>query len=359
MESNFYRRDGKLVYIKQPEFSELKYVQTLWKDRETMDGIGGIYHFPEEKWKVFYHKMVMPSDGKNFYCLVYNLDEVPVGEVSFHGYDSAAKIARFNIKIQGKYRKRGYGREAIRLLLEYYFFEFGGNIMMEKAKQEFSNEFISSLGFEVIRKDKGEITYQISKETFKALSNNEKKNVCCILYPGVDLLEVSFTFELFNLINKFNGEEVFKLYVIGDDEVDLSNGMKIIPSHSYEAPIIPNIIIMPGGCGCLENNKISSYIDKFYKDSDYILATGHGIMTIAKCGIVKNHIIAALEEDRKQILNMSPSSKIAELSYVDTGKIITTVGGKSSIEGTLKIIDNILGNEKTKDLKEYLSIHKK
>ena len=87
-----YMREGKRIYIKQPILEELEFVASLWSDEETMKDIGGIFSFPRSKWEGFYKKMVYPSDGKNFYCLVYLNDGSPIGEVSFHGYDSSPII---------------------------------------------------------------------------------------------------------------------------------------------------------------------------------------------------------------------------------------------------------------------------
>ncbi|MEQ8153902.1 MAG: GNAT family N-acetyltransferase [Clostridiaceae bacterium] len=355
MNTNLYRADGKLVYIKKPEFYELQYVQELWNDEETMEGIGGVFNFPEERWKGFYKKMISPSDGKNFYCLVYNMDDIPVGEVGFHGYDSAVKLARLNIKIQGKYRGRGYGKEAIRLLLEYFFLEFGGNIIMERVNKEYSEEFISSFGGYMVSRSKGDVTYQITKESFLTLAKTEKKNVCCLIYQGVDLTEISLTFDLFNLINRLNDKEIFRLYTVGNEAV-LSNGLKVMPSNGFDDSINPNVIIVPGGIYYNEDKEICSYINKFYENSDYLLATGHGIITVAACGLLKRNFAVALKEDADKLKEISPSTKLAEKIYADAGKVITATGGKSSIEAVLKIIRNMLGTEKAKELEDYLNI---
>ena len=69
LREGLYRRNGKKVYIKQPEYNELKFVQELWGDKDTMKDIGGVFNFSENKWEMFYKKMVAPTDGKNFYCL--------------------------------------------------------------------------------------------------------------------------------------------------------------------------------------------------------------------------------------------------------------------------------------------------
>lgn len=357
MKNNLYRRDGKLIYIKQPEFEELEYIQKLWNDRDTMEDIGGVFKFPKEKWQLFYQKMIYPSDGKNFYCLVYNIEDIPVGEVSFHGYDSATKIARFNIKIQGKYRRQGYGKEAIRLLLEYYFLEFGGQIMMEKVLKKYPKEIESTYGFQIVRQDRGETTYRISKESFLNISNNEKKNVSCIIYDGVDLMEIASTFELFNMLNKIADKDIFDLYTIGEKNIFASNGIEIVPRININEDLSSNILIIPGGRDfneVLTNRNICSFISKKYKSSDFILATGEGVLILAQCGIIKEHTVASIPSIVDKITLLSPSTTISGKSFVDNGRIITTLGGKSSMEGTMKIINAVVGKELTEKLLEYI-----
>ena len=145
-----YMREGKRIYIKQPILEELEFVASLWSDEETMKDIGGVFSFPRSKWEGFYKKMVYPSDGKNFYCLVYLNDGSPIGEVSFHGYDSATKVARFNIKILSKYRNQGFGEEAVKLLLEYFFIEFGGEIIMDSISTEAGVRLAEKMKFSII-----------------------------------------------------------------------------------------------------------------------------------------------------------------------------------------------------------------
>jgi RimJ/RimL family protein N-acetyltransferase len=168
-DKNSFRKDGKSVYIKQPEFGELDYVEELWSDEETMKDVGGIIPFPIERRKPWYEKMVCPTDEKNFYCLIYNHDDVPVGEVSFHRFNIEEKIADFNIKVQHKYRNKGYGKEAMKLLLRYYFYDFGGQVVFDDVINEKGQKALQSFGFESVSKCGNEILFKMTKERFTAV----------------------------------------------------------------------------------------------------------------------------------------------------------------------------------------------
>lgn len=358
MHENLYRRDGKLVYIKQPEFNELEYTEFLWSDKDTMGDIGGTFSFTKEKWQIFYNKMIYPSDGKNFYCLVYNVNNEPVGEVSYHGYDSATKMARLNIKIQWKHRRKGYGREAIRLLLEYYFLEFGGKLMMETVCRKYPESIEKTLGFEIVRQIKGETTYRISKETFLSRAKNEKKKVCCVLYNGVDLKEITETFETFNIVNKVAKKDIFEMCTVGNGNIKLSNGVEIVPLISTLNEAKADILVIPGGVDfgdALEDMDIKSFIIRECGQSDFTIASAEGVLVLARCGVLKGHTVAAKESIAEDLLEISPSTKVSGKTFVDNGRIVTTQGGKSSFEGTLKIINTIVGDDLTSRLLEYIN----
>ncbi|TDT61897.1 GNAT family N-acetyltransferase [Fonticella tunisiensis] len=168
-----FRADGNLVYIKKPNFDELDYVAELWADEETMNDVGGVVSFPVEKREAWYRKMVNPSDGKNFYCLIYTFDDVPVGEVSFHRFDMEERKADFNIKIQAKYRGKGYAKEAMQLILSYYFCDFGGQVIYDNVINEKGKKALQNFGFEIVSKFDNEVLFKMTKERFIELLNKK------------------------------------------------------------------------------------------------------------------------------------------------------------------------------------------
>ena len=92
------------------------------------------------------------GDGCNVYCLVYNENQRPVGEISFHCYDENEKSASFNIKIQARYRGKGYAKATMDLMLGYYFNEFGGEVMIDEVINERGIRVLMSYGFEKVDK---------------------------------------------------------------------------------------------------------------------------------------------------------------------------------------------------------------
>lgn len=162
-------KKGKNVYIKKPKFNELNYIKTLWNDKETMGDVGGVINFDEERWISWYERMVYPGDNKNFYTLIYNFQDIPIGEVSFHGYDDELKSADLNVKIQSNFRRRGYGVEAINLMLDYYFNEFGGEVIFDNVMNTKGIEALKKVGFSIVEEKENEVLFRMTKEEFNTM----------------------------------------------------------------------------------------------------------------------------------------------------------------------------------------------
>lgn len=353
LREGLYRRNGKKVYIKQPEYNELTFVKDLWGHKETMKDIGGVFNFTEEKWDMFYKKMVSPTDGKNFYCLVYTNDDKAVGEVSFHGYDSATKIARFNVKIHYDYRNNGYAEEAVRLLLEYYFVEFGGDMLMDKISTAEGERVAQKIGFEEVRKFGNNITVRINKEEFLNFDKSTNTNIGILMINNMNMLEYTMAEDLFSKANSIVGRNLFNVYGIEiDNDINISKNTKI-HIDSLKGNIKPNVLIIPGQKNIMnkENDKkIISYILNHYNDCDFICAMNEGICYLAKCRELKGVLVPAgywiddLEKEKRDF-------RIVKRNYTDNGKIMLSTNVMGNIELYLNLIKKLGGN----DLEEKLA----
>ncbi|MDQ1257029.1 MAG: hypothetical protein QG656_1630 [Candidatus Hydrogenedentes bacterium] len=141
---------GQTVCLRPPKPHELAFVCQLWADPETMEPVGGPVEYSEERMHRWFAYMVDPGSTSNCYCLIFNADDEPVGEVSFHHWDAETKKADFNIKVLAIHRRKGYAQDALRTLLAYFFGSFGGLIMTDELRLENvgGQRFIAQCGFE-------------------------------------------------------------------------------------------------------------------------------------------------------------------------------------------------------------------
>lgn len=353
LREGLYRRNGKKVYIKQPEYNELKFVQELWGDKDTMKDIGGVFNFSENKWEMFYKKMVAPTDGKNFYCLIYTNSDKPIGEVSFHGYDSATKIARFNVKVHSDYRNKGYGEEAVRLLLEYYFVEFGGDMLMDNVITVEGERVAQKIGFEEVRKFSGKTTIRITKEEFLNFDKGTNTNIGILMINNMNMLDYTMAKELFDKANNIIGKRMFNVYGINiDNEINISKNIKLQVNKNEDIKKL-NVLIIPGGKNIVSKESREKVIDNilsYYSECDFICALNEGIYYLASYKELSGVLVPYGEWIDG--LDMEKSDfRLVKRNYTDNGKLMLSTNIMGNLELYLNLIKKIGGN----DLEEKLA----
>jgi RimJ/RimL family protein N-acetyltransferase len=122
---------GKTVDLRRPSIDDLPYIRALWADPETMQDVGGPIELTEDRARQWFERVVDPGGEHDCYFLIVNKGVAPVGEVSYHHFDGETKSAEFNVKIEGRHRFRGYGPEAVRLILGHFFEDRGGESMVD------------------------------------------------------------------------------------------------------------------------------------------------------------------------------------------------------------------------------------
>jgi RimJ/RimL family protein N-acetyltransferase len=94
--------------------------------------------------------MVDPGSSTNCYCLIFNMKDIPVGEISFHHWDAETRSADLNVKILDLHRGNGYGKDALLTFLTFFFEIVGGRLMRDDVApgNKGGQHLLLSLGFE-------------------------------------------------------------------------------------------------------------------------------------------------------------------------------------------------------------------
>gem|GEM_PF-70998 len=130
---------GNKVVLRRPDPADLGYIRALWADPDTMEAVGGPVVLDEEKARRWFERMVAPGSPHDRYFLICDRANRPLGEASFHRFDPKTRTAELNVKIEARHRYLGHGPEALRLLLDFYFGEFGGEVMLDPVRSENRN----------------------------------------------------------------------------------------------------------------------------------------------------------------------------------------------------------------------------
>lgn len=107
-----------MLTLYKPTYEELWFRQMMLADEDTMSynrAWGGTIPWPEDQWKDWYDDWVAKNDGRRYYRYLKDHDGRYVGEVAYH-YDDDLQHEMANVIIYSRYRRKGYGSEALELL---------------------------------------------------------------------------------------------------------------------------------------------------------------------------------------------------------------------------------------------------
>lgn len=113
-----YRTCTKLVI---PNYDDLWFRQEMMADPDTMSynhAWGGTIPFSQKDWASWYDRWIVDPEGRRFYrYAVERTSGTFVGETAYH-WDERRSIWCADVIIAAKYRHRGYGQAALRLLCD-------------------------------------------------------------------------------------------------------------------------------------------------------------------------------------------------------------------------------------------------
>ncbi len=107
-----------MLTLYKPKYEDLWFRQMMLADEDTMSynhAWGGTIPWPEDQWKDWYDHWVVDHKGKRYYRYLKNQYGQYVGEIAYH-YDADIHHETANVIIYSRYRRKGYGSEALELL---------------------------------------------------------------------------------------------------------------------------------------------------------------------------------------------------------------------------------------------------
>ena len=115
----FIMTTSLLIY--KPNLEDMWFRKQMLEDEETMSynhAWGGAIPFPKQDWKDWYDAWLGEKAPKDrYYRYLKNKDDDFVGEIALH-YDNEYQGYVVNVIIFSKFRRRGYGKEALDILCQ-------------------------------------------------------------------------------------------------------------------------------------------------------------------------------------------------------------------------------------------------
>ena len=186
---------------------------------------------------------------------------------------------------------------------------------------------------------------------------SKTKNLAILLFNGVQIIDYTAPYEVFGATaNKAGNGPAFNIYTVAEkpDAITTAMGMSVTPKYSFENAPKPDILLVPGGGGSLpgmpgvgiqiKNQTVIKWVQDTAKDAELVMSVCNGAFILAQAGLLDG-IEATTTNLHTSLLEKGyPKIKVVyDKRFVDTGKIITTAGLSSGIDGALHVVEKLFG----------------
>jgi len=163
--------------------------------------------------------------------------------------------------------------------------------------------------------------------------------VAILIFNGAEIIDFAGPWEVF-------GTAGFLVHTVAENLEPLTMvfGQKLMPDYTFENSPKSDILLVPGGgvFQYMNDEKLMRWIQAKASNVNYVMSVCTGAFLLAKAGLLTGQTVTATSGMIEDLL--TPQTKVVyDRRYVDNGKIITTAGLSSGIDGALHLVVKILG----------------
>src|SRR5258708_2905318 len=173
-------------------------------------------------------------------------------------------------------------------------------------------------------------------------TKSKQVTVAIVLFDGVQIIDYSGPWEVF-------GQAGFKVFTVADKTEPLITrfDQKVIADYTFDNSPDADIVLLPGGRGTLkaaDSTRAIKWIQDKAKNARYVMSVCTGAFLLARTGLLDGLTATTYHDAIGSLSQAAPKTRVVyNQRYVDNGKVITTAGLPSGIDGALHLVEKILG----------------
>ncbi len=178
-----------------------------------------------------------------------------------------------------------------------------------------------------------------------------KRNLAILIFDDVEVLDFAGPFEVFAVTSELNNYEPFNVFLVAETQRTFKavNGLQVVPNYEISNCPNPDILVVPGGVGTrtqMNNQRLITWIQQVSDRAELVMSICTGARLLAKAGLLDGLEITTHHEAYDELRQIVPTAIVNERKrYIDQGKILTTGGISAGIDGSLYVVDKLLGRE--------------
>jgi len=172
-------------------------------------------------------------------------------------------------------------------------------------------------------------------------NKTSRPTVAILLFDNAEVIDYAGPWEVF-------GEAGYKVFTVAEKSspVNAVFGQKILPDYTFANSPSADILLIPGGGvdGSVNNPGLIRWVQRSAEKSKQVMSVCTGAFILSKAGLLDGLSATTIEHALDNLQKASPKTKVVhDQRYVDNGKIITTAGLSSGIDGAFHVVAKMRG----------------
>jgi putative intracellular protease/amidase len=174
-----------------------------------------------------------------------------------------------------------------------------------------------------------------------------QRNVAILIFPGVQIIDYTGPWEVFGHAY-VDGRPAFHTYSVAEKAgpITTAMGMSVNPGFTFASAPRPDVLVVPGGNvnPQLDNPALMRWIGKSAGSARVVLSVCNGAFFLARVGLLDGLQATTFAGLIDELRTAAPRAKVvSDRRFVDNGRIVTAAGLSAGIDGSLHVIEKLLG----------------
>ena len=183
------------------------------------------------------------------------------------------------------------------------------------------------------------------------IHQNDKK-VAIFTQDGAEILDLAAPLEILSAAG-------FEVYTVGMGKkpIRAQNLLTFIPDYDLETAPVPDVLLFVGGGGTANKAKkgrLKQWVQSISKQTEINMSICTGVFFLAEAGVLDGKEATTFHKSLEYLSEFEEIEVNKDARVVQDGNVITTAGISAGIDGSLHLVEQILGLEVAEAARDYI-----
>jgi putative intracellular protease/amidase len=203
--------------------------------------------------------------------------------------------------------------------------------------------------------DKASLAKEEARMAAQMARTHDRKRALILVFPGVQIIDFTAPYEVL-------GQAGMDVSTVAEKAglLTTNGGLKITPDFTLENAPASDVVVVPGGnvVETQQSAAVKAWLNARAEKADVVLSVCNGAFILAKSGLLDGKSATTFAPLIEGLRAAAPKTNVvSDKRFVDNGKVVTSAGLSSGIDGALHVVEKLYGRGRAQQVAVGLEYH--